>query len=608
MRDNISAYMLFGKYINKYYLRYLPFIILGIAALIFVDFIETQLPEYLGDIIDIIDEGLKNNVPVTFNDISYYLYAILICSGIMMVCRILWRVGIMHFSHKAQEGLRHDMFVKAERLSVEYYQTNKVGTIMAWFTTDIETIGDFLSWGTVQLVDCTFLSVLVIIRMILVNVHLTIIALIPIALIVVWGALVEKFVSMKWEERQKAYDRLYDFTEENFTGIRVIKAFVKENQELHAFAKIARKNQNVNFSFGRMSILFDVIIEIIISLIFATLFGFGGWIIYALANGQPVTFFGVESHLTIGELTEFIGLFDILIWPMIAMGLIITSFGRARTSLKRITNYLDSPEDIKNPKNPVVLGDISGKITFKDLSFKYKVDGEEILKNVSFEINPGENIGVVGKIGCGKSTLANLLLRLYNVKKGSIFIDDNDIMKCDIDSVRKNIAYSPQDNFLYSDTISNNISFSSDEPDIDKVKASAKFADVHKDITKFKEKYETVLGERGVTISGGQKQRLSLARAFYKDAPVLILDDTVSAVDVKTEEMILSNIQAERQGKTTIVIASRVSTVINMDRILVMVDGQVEAFDTHKNLMKTSEAYKKMVYLQKLEKEVEEAQ
>ncbi len=599
--------MLFGKYINKYYLKYLPFLLFGIAALIFVDLVETQLPEYLGNIIDILNDGLNNGTTVTFDQISYYLWAMLICAGIMMVCRILWRFGIIHFSHKAQEGLRHDMFVKAERLSVDYYQTNKVGTVMAWFTTDIETIGDFLSWGTVQLVDCTFLSVVVIIKMLRTNVHLTVIALIPIALIVVWGALVEKFVSVKWEQRQKAYDRLYDFTEENFTGIRVIKAFVKETKELHAFAKIAKRNQDVNFSFGRMSILFDVIIEIIISLIFAILFGFGGWIIYSVANGQAINFFGYNSTLTIGELTEFIGLFDLLIWPMIAMGMMITSFGRARTSLKRITTYLDSPEIIKNVENPVVLGDISGKITFNHLTFKYKEDGEEILKDLTFEINPGEIVGVVGKIGSGKSTLANLLLRLYNVPEGSLFIDDQDIMLCDIDSVRNNISYSPQDNFLFSDTISNNISFSSDESDETRIKESAIFADVDKDVVDFKNGYDTILGERGVTVSGGQKQRLSLARAFYKNSPVMILDDTVSAVDVKTEEMILNNIHKERSGKTTIVIASRVSTVTNMDRILVLVDGRVDAFDTHEKLMKTSQAYQKMVFLQKLEKEVEES-
>ena len=598
--------MLFGKHINKYYLKYLPFLIFGIAALIATDIVESRIPQYLGNIIDILNESIISHVPVTFNDISSYLLWILIYAGIMLVCRIIWRVGIMNFAHRTTEGIRHDMFVKAESLPISYYQTNKVGTVMSWFTTDIETIDDFLLWGTVQLIDASFLSILVIVRMAILNYQLTLIALIPIILIIIWGALVEKFISKKWEQRQEAFDRLYDFTEENFTGIRVIKAFVKENKELHAFAKIARRNQDVNFSFGRMSILFDVLIEIIISLIFATIFGFGGWIIYATISGTPINIFGSESTLTIGELTAFIGLFDLLIWPMIAMGQIITSFGRAKTSYKRIANFLNSNEKIETSENPLKLGEISGKITFKNLTFKYKEDGEDILKDVSFEINKGQLIGVVGKIGSGKSSLANILLRLYNIPKGTVFLDDIDITDCDVDSVRENISYAPQDNFLYSDTIENNIAFSSDEVDKDLVKEASEFSDIDKDISEFEDGYQTVLGERGTTVSGGQKQRISLARAYYKKSPILILDDTVSSVDMKTEEMILNNIRTQRRGLTTIVIASRVSTVAHMDKILVLNNGKVEAFGAHENLIETSQTYTKMVYLQKLEAEIEE--
>lgn len=598
--------MLFGRHINKYYIKYLVFLLIGVAALVVTDITETQLPNYLGKIIDILDESVKSHTQVVFLDISYYLWAILICAGIMLVCRVIWRLGIMNFAHRTTEQIRHEMFIKAEQLPDSYYENNKVGTIMSWFTTDIETLDDFLLWGTVQLVDSSFLSVIVIVRMVRLNFQLTLISLIPILLIVVWGALVEKFISKKWEERQQAFDRLYDFTEENFSGIRVIKAFVKENKELHAFAKIARKNQDVNFSFGRMSILFDVLIEIIISLVFATIFGFGGYIIFMVASGHPLIIFGVESTLTIGELTTFIGLFDLLIWPMIAMGQIITSHGRARASLKRISRFLDAPQKIDEPENPLVLDNVSGKITFNHLSFRYKDEGDNYLKDVSFEIKSGETIGMVGRLGSGKSTLVKLLLRLYNIEENTLLIDDIDVTKCSVASIRNNIGYASQDNFLFSDTIANNIAFASEEVDEEKMKEAAKFADVDNDIDGFEKKYDTVLGERGVTISGGQKQRLSLARAYYKDAPILILDDTVSAVDVKTEETILANIKEKRKGLTTIVVASRVSTVTNMDRILVMEEGRVEAFDTHENLMKISPTYQKMVYLQQLEAEIEE--
>jgi ATP-binding cassette subfamily B protein len=292
---------------------------------------------------------------------------------------------------------------------------------------------------------------------------------------------------------------------------------------------------------------------------------------------------------------------------MIAMGQIDAMRSRAKASLKRVAQFLDAPEDIKNPENPIVLENVKGKITFKNFSFKYPDSQANMnsLTNVTFEINAGESIGIVGKIGCGKSTLVNSLLRLYNVDEDSIFIDGFDIMKCDIKSIRDAIAYVPQDNFLFSDKIYNNIAFSNRSIDRVKIENAARFADVHDNIADFKNGYDTLSGERGVTLSGGQKQRIAIARAYLKDSPIMIMDDSVSAVDVKTEETILNNIHEQRKGKTTIVIASRVSTVSKLDKILVLKDGEVEAFDTPKNLLNISPTYKKMVYLQELEKEVE---
>ena len=278
---------------------------------------------------------------------------------------------------------------------------------------------------------------------------------------------------------------------------------------------------------------------------------------------------------------------------------------RAKTSLKRITRFLDSEEDVKSPEGATAFKDVKGEIAFKNLTFKYANESEPALKDVSFTIKPGETIGIVGKIGSGKSSLATLLLRLYNFDEGCVFVDGVDLMKADITSLRENIAYAPQDNFLFSDSISNNIAFSDEEVSQKRVEEAAHFADIDGNIEEsFPNKYETVSGERGITLSGGQKQRISLARAYYKHAPIMIMDDTVSAVDMKTEENILHNVSENRKGLTTIVIASRVSTVRKMDRILVMKDGMVDAFDTHENLMKNSQTYQNMVYLQQLEAEV----
>ena len=592
--------MIFNKYINKYYLKYFLFFAIGILALIIVDVVQTRIPFYLGQIID-----ENNNLVADKKELIAIVRNIIFCAVIMFGGRVLWRLTIFRASTGIEANLRKEMFEKAERLPNSYYHETKVGTVMSWFTNDIETVGEFYGWGTIMLVDAFFLSIIVIVKMVVVNVAMTLIAIVPIILIVIWGALVERYMALKWENRQKAHDELYDFAQENFTGIRVIKAFVKENQEIHAFAKVARKTKDVNLDFVKTSILFDVLIEIIIAVEIASILGFGGWFVFSAIKGTPVVIFGYSINIKIGQLMEFVGYIDLLIWPMIALGQIVTMRSRTKTSLKRIANFLDTPEDIKNPEDAVVLENVKGKITFNKFSFSYPGSSFDSLNVVSLTINPGETIGIVGKIGSGKTTLVNSLLRLYNVEEESIYIDDVDLMKCDITSLRDSIAYAPQDNFLFSDKISNNIAFSSEEVDQDKVEEAAKFADVHDNIIEFPEGYDTISGERGVTLSGGQKQRISIARAFYKKSPIMILDDSVSAVDIKTEETILKNIVEQRKGLTTLVVASRVSTIMHLDRIIVLNEGKLEAFGSHEELLKTSDTYKRMVYLQELEKEVE---
>ena len=594
--------MLFGKYINKYYLKYWAFFLIGIIFLIVVDYLQLYVPEFLGQIIDFFDNGSVAGHEKEIGQII--IYVILVSFG-MFFGRVVWRLSIFHASTGIEASLRQEMFLKSERLSQRYYHETKVGNIISWFTTDLETIEEFFGWGTIMLVDASFLSLFVLIKMFILDWVLTLITLIPILLIVVWGAIVEKFMSMKWEYRQKETDRLYDFTQENFTGIRVIKAFVKENSQLFAFSKIARKNKDVNIDFVRISVIFDVLISIIIALITSIILGFGGYFVYLTIKGIPLVIFGKEILFSAGNLVTFIGYFDLLIWPMMALGQIFTMRSRAKTSLKRVSNFLDQEEEIKNVDNPIFIKNIKGKIEFKNFSFTYPNGQENSLKNISFVVNPGETIGIVGKIGSGKTTLVNSLLRLYNIDNDKIFIDDVDLMRCDITSLRNEIAYVPQDNFLFSDKVSNNISFGRRNASFDKIRDAAIFADVNDNIVNFKEGYDTVSGERGVTLSGGQKQRISIARAYIKESPIMIMDDSVSAVDVKTEETILKHIKENRKNMTTLVVASRISTVINLDKILVLDEGKVVGYDSHKELIKTCPVYQKMVYLQELEREVE---
>lgn len=594
--------MLFGKYINKYYLKYWAFFLIGIIFLIVVDYLQLYVPEFLGQIIDFFDNGSVAGHEKEIGQII--IYVILVSFG-MFFGRVVWRLSIFHASTGIEASIRQEMFLKSERLSQRYYHETKVGNIISWFTTDLETIEEFFGWGTIMLVDASFLSLFVLIKMFILDWVLTLITLIPILLIVVWGAIVEKFMSMKWEYRQKETDRLYDFTQENFTGIRVIKAFVKENSQLFAFSKIARKNKDVNIDFVRISVIFDVLISIIIALITSIILGFGGYFVYLTIKGIPLIIFGKEILFSAGNLVTFIGYFDLLIWPMMALGQIFTMRSRAKTSLKRVSNFLDQEEEIKNVDNPIFIKNIKGKIEFKNFSFTYPNGQENSLKNISFVVNPGETIGIVGKIGSGKTTLVNSLLRLYNIDNDKIFIDDVDLMRCDITSLRNEIAYVPQDNFLFSDKVSNNISFGRRNASFEKIRDAAIFADVNDNIVNFKEGYDTVSGERGVTLSGGQKQRISIARAYIKESPIMIMDDSVSAVDVKTEETILKHIKENRKNMTTLVVASRISTVMNLDKILVLDEGKVVGYDSHKELIKTCPVYQKMVYLQELEREVE---
>ena len=585
---------------KKYYKRYLILFIIGVIANVVVDYVQLYIPEFLGDMVDIV----SLNTNVIFDDIKKIVYSLIIVAFTLFIGRIIMRFTILVASSKIDRDIRHDMFLKTERLSQRYFHENKVGSIMSSFTTDIEAIGDFTGWGTVMIIDALFLGVMALYKMIKLDMFLTMITLIPMLALIVWGNKVEKAMSDKWTERQKSFDKLFDFTQENFTGIRVIKAFVKEAQEFKAFSKVAKENSDVNIDFAMMSVRFDVCIELLIGAVVALLMGLGGTCVYYYVTGNPVVLFGHSIILTAGKLVTFIGYVDVLIWPMIAMGQILQMFSRFKSSSKRVFDYLDEEEEIHNIDNPISLDDCKGEISFNHFSFIYPDGSNESLKDISFKINPGELIGVVGKIGSGKTTLVNSLLRLYNIEKNQIFIDGVDIMDLDIKSLRDNIAYVPQDNFLFSSTVQENIAFSNKRMSIDKVKSAANFADVHENITNFKDGYNTMTGERGVTLSGGQKQRISIARAYAKDAPIMIMDDSVSAVDVKTEEAILSNIQKKRAGKTTIIIASRISTVAKADRILVLKDGELEAFDSPENLLKVSPTYQKMVYLQKLESEL----
>ena len=596
--------MLIGKYLKKYYKRFAIPLIISILILAMVDVIQLFIPDLMGKLVELFVEGY--NPEKVADQVKVYGLEILGISAAIFVGRVVFRFFLFGSSTKITQGLRQELFEKAERLDQTYYHSTKIGNIMSWITSDTEEIQEYLGWGTVMLVDGVFMTTIVLVRMFIRNWVMTLFILVPIIIIIVWGVLVEKVMAKLWYNRQTIFDNLYDYCEETFSGIRIIKAFLRETHQLLRFSRIARKSKDADIKLGVVSVLFDVVIIIIIELAVSMIIGLGGYFVYLAATGNTAHIFNFEISLTTAQLVTFLNYFIILIWPLIALGSVITMHARAKTSYKRIERFLDVEEIIKDKENAIELSDVKGKIELRNLSFRYPDTESSQINDVSLVINPGENIGVVGRVGSGKSTLVSILSRLYNLEPNTLLFDDIDVMDCTVKSVRKAVAVVPQDNFLFSLTVKENIEFGGENTEFEQVKQAALFSDLDKDVEGFEKKYDTLTGENGLSLSGGQKQRISIARAFIKNAPIMIMDDSVSAVDIDTEEKILRNIAEFRKGKTTIIVSSRVSTVSKLDKILVLNEGSLEAFDTPENLMKISPTYKKMVELQKLEDELKE--
>lgn len=589
--------MLFGKHVNKYYLKYFWYFFFGILALIVVDYVQLLVPEEIGNIVDNVQDGAITSV---FDwKLMKSILTIFLVAVCMFVGRFVWRRCILSEAVKIQADIRQEMFLKTEILSQRYYKQNKTGAILAYFSNDLETVEEAFGFGIVQLIDGLFLGVMSIVKMFRINLYLTLIALIPMVILCVCAVVIDKYMEMKYEKRQKAFEDMSDFSQENFTGIRVIKAFVKETKEIRQFAKENKKNKDANIAFVRFDAILNVLIDLLIYSVIIIIFCLGGYFIYQTSIGN-------ETGFSSGDIIRFVGYFDAIIWPVFAIAQIINLTARSRTSLRRISSLLDERVEITDDGQVVIPEEIKGSVTFKNFSFAYPDDPDvKVLDGIDFTIQAGETVGIIGKIGCGKSTLVNMLFRLYNVEENTLFIDSYDIMKLPVKVVRDCIGYAPQDNFLFSDTIKKNITFADETLPDSAIAEAAEFSDVRNNIENFSEGYETMIGERGVTLSGGQKQRISISRAVIKNPKILVLDDSVSAVDIKTEETILNNIRKLRKGKTTILIASRVSTVEKLDKVLVLKEGKVEYFGTNDECLIHSPTYRKMVELQTLEKELE---
>ncbi|MDD6425084.1 MAG: ABC transporter ATP-binding protein [Subdoligranulum variabile] len=589
--------MIFGKYINRYYLRSALVLLLGLLALLTVDYIQLMIPRLyrlvingvnLGEVV-IDGETVAFTKEVLFQHICLPMIIIVL---LMVVGRFLWRVCFFGAAVRVTADLRERMFDHSRRLSQQYYQVNKVGNLMSLYTNDLDTIQECFGDGILMFFDATVLGLLALYKMWRMDFKLTLLALIPAAIMFVIGTIMGTTMTKRWEERQQAFSDLSDFAQENFSGIAVIKAFVKEFKELTAFRKLNRENEEINVTYTKIATLLEVLVTLFVESVICVILGYGGWLVY-------------RGQFNAGQLVEYIGYFEAIVWPIMAVSMLIEKTSRGKASLNRITELLDASIDVADRADVHELAAPKGGIEFRHLTFRYP-DGEyDVLRDISFTVAPGESVGIVGKTGAGKTALVDLLLRTYNVADGTLFIDGQDVNSLSIHSVRNACAYVPQDNFLFSDTIAHNIGFGVDDATQEEIDRAAALADVRDNIVDFKDGYETVLGERGVTVSGGQKQRISIARALLKDAPILVLDDSVSAVDTRTEKIILDNLKTTRAGKTTLLIAHRISTVEGLDKIVFLEDGRVEAVGPHDELYAACAEYRRMVDLQRLEDETE---
>lgn len=611
------------RYIKKYKWSYL----MGIITLFFVDLLGLYIPQFTGDITDGLESGTMN-----FHGVMMYIVGIALVGLGMTIGRFFWRFFIFGAARKIEYELRNDMFEHLSKLSMRYYNEHKTGDLMAHFTSDLNAIRMSIGPAVITSFDAVILTIMVIIKMIVyVNLELTLMACIPMIFIAIGGVAYGKSIEKRFTKKQEAFSEMTDRVQENISGIRVIKAFVQERKEIYSFAKLNKKNQEMNLGVVKLQAIVLPLLDVIIGISSVITLLYGGHLV-------------ITGQITPGKFVAFNSYIAMLVWPMLATGESITFFSQGFASMRRVENiFKEQPEIVESEDVDPTINSLKGGISLNHLTFAFHKESKPVLKDISVDIPKGSTLAILGHTGSGKTAIANLLLRMYEVEKGMITIDGKDIKKIPLKTLREQIAYVPQDNFLFSDSLQSNIAFGTRRlieipeektkallknkdrledymesdllkrtstidatyGDLEEVQEAAKLACIHDNIMDFPRGYATMVGERGVTVSGGQKQRSSIARALMKNAPVLILDDALSAVDTNTEEEILANLKENRVGKTTIIIAHRISTIQNADKILVLSEGEKIEYGSHEELLEHGGVYAKLYEKQQLEKQLE---
>lgn len=562
--------------------------ILGILLLIVVDGLQMITPLVIGAFTDSLTSGMLTTQGIY----KYMLYILVIAIGVALG-RFGWRMSIITVAKKLEYELRNKVFKHLEKMSRNYYNHHRTGDLMAHCTNDISQIRMAFGGGTVMIIDSLFMIIVTLLLMIFkINFKLTIIALLPLPIITIFVLFMTKLMRKRFKEVQEAFSALSEIVQESFSGIRVIKSFVQEKLELEKFNKINQndfdKNMNLvkikAFAFPLVTLV--TMISMVISLIY------GGILV-------------IDGVITIGKLVAFLGFVGMLTWPMMALGFVFHRLQQGRVSLERINVILNTKPEIIDSSLLSDIDDVNDiLLEIKNLNFKYPNTNELVLKNINMKIKKGENIAIIGKTGSGKTTLLNLLLRFYNIDSEKIYFNGKDIVNLSIGNIREKIGYVPQDNFLFSKTIEQNLMFSDEKISFDKIVEAAKISKINSEIDSFELGYKTMLGEKGVNMSGGQKQRVSIARALVKSPDLIILDDSLSAVDTKTEEVILSHLENELKDKTSIVISHRISTIKNSDYIYVLDNGKIIEEGNHNELLENRKLYFDLYQKQLLEEKI----
>ncbi len=651
------------RFIIQYIKRHKWHYFAGIITLFVVDFANLYIPRITGTVTD----GLTDHT-LDWDGVKSCLLGLLLLGLTLAVGRFLWRYFLFGSARKIEKELRDDLFAHLEKMSVDYFNENKTGDLMTRFTSDLNAIRMAIGMAVISAFDATVMTVMVIGQMMVyVNVRLTLLALIPMVVICGGTIYYGKMIHSRYMERQEAVSDLTDYVQESFSGIRVIKAFVREQAQLQAFTKANERTREKNLNLVRLQAVVMPLLEVFIGISSLVTLIYGGYL-------------AILGEITLGRFVAFHQYVNMLVWPMLACGDAINTFAQGGASIKRVSAVMkEEPgvrdlqfeelqyEELAPGAQPAEGGQsvktrgggnsggnrqgpghvsgrkgkktsayqekegadrgksaaraksrleavclegererekqspLTGQITFSHLTYTHKGALQPDLRDICLEVPAGTTLAVIGRTGSGKSTLVNLMLHLYNTERGMILLDGRDINAIPLKELRRQIAYVPQDNFLFSDTLKANIAFGVEGQDLEKIVAATKAACIHDSIMEFPDQYDTVVGERGVTLSGGQKQRSSIARALMKDAPILILDDALSAVDTDTEEKLLRNLRENRQGKTTILIAHRISTIQHADVILVLDEGRAAEVGDHAGLMEQKGIYYEMFEKQQLE-------